>query len=139
MGKRIIITGADFHINAVETGPITYRTGQVITPLWVTNGTKFTIGQGYSIVAFPVTPGESYSIITDRTSTAIAFSAVLPADQVAYVGGTRYVATPDSPLSGIVPTGAAYMAVVQNAPDVGNLFPSSISIGQDIVRVSDYR
>lgn len=139
MGKRLIIKGADFSQNALEPGSVTYRTGQVISPLWVTAGTKFTVSSGYSIVAFPVTPGEAYSVVTDRSSSAIAFSQVLPADQVPYIGGTRYVATPESPLSGVVPEGAAYLAVVQNAPEVGNLFPSSISLGSDIVRVSDYR
>ena len=140
MGKRIIITGADFHVNAIENGGgPTYRNGQVISPLWVTAGTKFTSASGYSVVTFPVTPGETYNVQTDRTSSAFAFSSVLPADNVAYIGGARLLATPSDPQSGTVPAGAAYMTIVQNAPDAGNLFPSSVSIGDDIVRVSDYR
>lgn len=140
MGKRIIITGADFHINAIDDGGgPTYRDGQVVSPLWVTAGTKFTSASGYSVVTFPVTPGESYSVITDRTSSAFAFSSVFPANNVAYIGNARIVATQAEPQSGTVPTGAAYMTIVQNAPDTGNLFPSSVSIGDDIVRVSDYR
>ena len=138
MGKKLIIIGADFSANAID-GP-TYRTGQQVSPLWVTSGTKYTNASGYTVIVFPVTPGEAYSVETDRESSAFAFSAEFPANNVAYIGGARILATPSSPQSGTVPSGAAYMGVVHtynNGSD--NIFPSSISLGDDIVKVSDYR
>lgn len=141
MGKKLIIIGADFATNALERGDgPTYRAGQILSPLWVTSGTKFTNASGYAIVVFPVTPGETYSVETDRTSSAFAFSSVLPANNVVYIGGERILATPESPQSGTVPSGAAYMGVVYTYENgANNIFPSAISLGDDIVRVSDYR
>ena len=141
MGKRLVIKDADFSVNAIESGGgPTYQAGQQVSSVWVVDGTKYTSASGYAIVVFPVTPGEAYSVETDRTSSAFAFSSGFPANNVAYIGGARIVATPSSPQSGTVPSGAAYMGVVHTYENgTNNLFPSSISLGDDIVKVSDYR
>ena len=136
MGKKLIIKGADFSDNALEKG----RVGEIVSPMWPRDGSTFAAASGYSTVVFPVIPGESYSVVTDRTSSAFGFSSVFPVDQTPYIGGARIIATPQSPKSGTVPEGAAYMGVVHtynNGAD--NIFPSAISLGDDIVKVSDYR
>lgn len=140
MGKRLEILGADFSANALPT--ISYRDGEVITSLWPASGTKFLGSVGYSCVTFEVEPGEPYTVMCDNELSApFGFSSTYPQIQTSYIGGSRYLVAEGTPLSGVVPSGANYMTFGQIAPDDGgvNLFPSAISIGDDVVDVSDYR
>ena len=144
MGKMLIIKGANFSANSFDndSGTPTYRSGTVIDKLWPSSGTQFNSANGYKSVAFQVTPGEQYIVENDHELSApFGFSAALPEGGTQYIGGARVLVAAGTPATGTVPAGAAYMTFGQIASDGGgiNLFPSAISIGADIVDVSQYR
>lgn len=138
MGKKLIIKGADFYRNRIPIEP-QEMVGTTVDNVWVKNGSSFGAGNGYQVVYFEVNEGDSYHIETDKASSGIAFSSVIPADKVNYINGQRYLAYPGQPLDGVVPAGAKYVTVGKYTVDAGNLFPSVATFGIDYIDCSKYR
>ena len=141
MGKRLIVKGADFQTNRIPSDVPQEMIGTTVNEIWVRDGTSFNTkpSANYQVVYFEVNEGDSYHIETDKTSSGIAFTSVIPAFSVSYVTGQRYLVYPDQPLNGIVPAGAKYVAFGKYAPDAGNLFPSVATFGIDYIDCSKYR
>jgi hypothetical protein len=141
MGKKLIIKGADFHVNAI-TDTSYEMVGEILEGSWVRNGESMAgTVPGYKIVIFEVVPGDAYTFTTDKTSSAIGFTATKPTAgaTVPYVDGERHLAYPNQPCSGIVPAGAHYVSFGMYAPDAGNLFPESATFGNGYIDCEDYR
>lgn len=141
MGKRLIVKGADFQTNRIPSDVPQEMIGTTVNEIWVRDGTSFNTKPiaNYQVVYFEVNEGDSYYIETDKTSSAIAFTDVIPAVNVSYITGQRYLAYPNQPLNGTVPAGAKYVAFGKYAPDGGNLFPSVATFGIDYIDCSKYR
>lgn len=140
MGKRLIVKGADFQINCIPQ-IAEEMIGTTVNGIWVRNGNSFNSAPNFQVVYFEVNEGDSYHIETDKTSSAIAFTSVIPAVNVSYITGQRYLAYPDQPLNGVVPTGAKYVTFGKYVTDGGgqNLFPSVATFGIDYIDCSKYR
>ena len=144
MGKKIIIKGADFHVNAI-TDTSYEMVGEIVNSMWVGNSGSVIISapsmSGQKIAVFEVVPGDAYTVSTDKTSSAIGFTATKPngSAKVPYVDGERHLAYPNQPISGIVPAGAHYVSFGMYSPDAGNLFPESATFGNGYIDCEDYR
>lgn len=139
MGKRLIVKGANFRTNSIPSDVPQEMIGTTVNGIWVRQGTSFNSTTNFQVVYFEVNEGDSYHIETDKTSSAIAFTSVIPAANVSYINGQRYLAYPDQPLDGVVPAGAKYVAFGKYATDAGNLFPSVATFGIDYIDCSKYR
>lgn len=148
MGKKLIIKGADFHVNAI-TGTSYEMVGEILQGSWIVNGEYLggaspTI-KNHKIAIFEVIPGDAYTISTDKTpSSAIGFTATKPTKgvDIPYVDGERHLAYPNQPCSGVVPAGAHYVSFGMYAPDApngGNLFPETATFGDGYIDCDDYR
>lgn len=144
MGKKLIIKGADFHINAI-TDTSYEMVGDILQGSWVVNGSAIESGRqtlkNHKIAIFEVVPGDAYTFSTDKTSSAIGFTATKPTAgaTVPYVDGERHLAYPDQPCSGVVPVGAHYVSFGMYAPDGGNLFPETATFGDGYIDCEVYR
>ena len=141
MGKRLIVKGAYFRTNCIPSGEPQEMIGTTVNNIWIVKGTSFNSAVNFQVVYFEVHEGDSYHIETDKTSSAIAFTDVIPAVNVRYITGQRYLAYPDQPLNGTVPAGAKYVAFGKYVTDGGgqNLFPSVAKFGIDYIDCSKYR
>ena len=144
MGKKLVIKGADFSVNAI-TDTSYEMVGDILENMWV-GGSGYIIissqgNQGQKIAIFEVVPGDVYAVSTDKISSAIGFTATKPngSEQIPYVDGERHLAYPNQPLSGVVPTGARYVSFGMYSPDVGNLFPETATFGDGYIDCADYR
>ena len=144
MGKKLIIKGADFHVNAI-TDTSYEMVGEILQGSWVVTG-QYIMGtkpalSNHKIAIFEVIPGDAYTVSTDKTSSAIGFTATKPTAgaDVPYVDGERHLAYPNQPCSGIVPTNARYVSFGMYAHDAGNLFPETATFGNGYIDCEDYR